>query len=1196
LQFIPVVPVARQVAGFSSIVMSEQRFAHLHLHTDYSLLDGAIQIKPLARRTEELGMTACAMTDHGNMFGAISFYNTMKSRGIKPIIGCETYIARGSRRDRAASAPGEKANHHLILLAKDLDGYRNLVRLTSKAYTEGFYYKPRIDRELLAEHSKGLIALSACLSGVPSAALARDKFDEAAAAAVAFEEIMGKGNYFLEIQEHGLDAQQRIRKPLVELSKRTGVPLVATNDAHYLTPEDSRAHDVLLCIGSGKTVTETNRLRYASPNFYVRSPEEMWRIFGDELPETLTRTVEIADRCDLKLPENINHLPNYPIPEGEVASPDEYFEKVVRDGFERRQQQVWDRQLSRGKLKHPLSDYQTRLASEIAMIKQMGFAGYFLIVWDFVRYAKENSIPVGPGRGSSAGSLVAYCLEITDVDPLEYDLIFERFLNPGRISMPDIDIDFCVRGRGDVINHVADLYGRDSVCQIITFGTLASRAAIKDVGRALEMPYSEVDRIAKMIPPPVRGRNVSLTQALEQVPELRKEIETNPAVKDLMEIAQRLEGCARHSSVHAAGVVISPVPLQELIPIAVSGKEEITTQYVMSDLEKTGMLKMDFLALTALTVINDCLISIKQLLGEEINWPDIALNDQKTMTVFGEGRTDAVFQFESSGMQEICRKLKPKDVEDLSALNALYRPGPLDGGMVEEFIQRHRGLKTVRYLVPEMKEILSNTFGVLVYQEQIMQLAQKLAGYTLSEADLMRRAMGKKKREEMALHEQKFVNGAVERGIKKEKAEKIFSLMDKFSDYGFPRSHAVAYAFLAFQTAYLKAHFPEHFYAAVLSSEAQDAAKVFKYSKELRMQGIKLLPPDVNESYSGFTPLTGAIRYGLAAIKGLGLSTVNSVIEARKAGPFKSFFEFTERMAHSGLNKRVLEGLVGAGAFDSLQADARELHEWRGALFAAIDGALARAQRAKRERLQGQTGLFGSSFEDAGFVEQPLTTGVPWTRSQLLLAEKAALGFYVTAHPLGSYLDLLQSSKAVKSIELPNLSSGTRVQSAGIISDLQPKTTKKGDRFALLRLEDEAGGTKCVLWPETYRKYASLVKNELPVLISGRLELSEDNPPSIIVDQVQSLDELVKAKELVVLRVPPAPNDPAELFDSILHLISTNAGNCDVMLETAVDQDILVRVKVSSSLRVERCERFETAVRKIGCVLKVEKMALSNGV
>ncbi|HXM36700.1 MAG TPA: DNA polymerase III subunit alpha, partial [Pyrinomonadaceae bacterium] len=702
--------------------MSDKQFVHLHLHTDYSLLDGAIQIKPLAKRLEELGMAACAMTDHGNMFGAITFYNTMKNQGVNPIIGCETYITRGSRKDRTAGAPGEKANFHLILLAKNLTGYHNLVRLTSKAYTEGFYYKPRIDKELLAEHSEGLIALSSCLSGVPSSLLLREKFDEAAVEALEFQEILGKGNYYLEIQEHGIEAQQRIRKPLIELSKRTGVPLVATNDAHYLKPEDARAHDVLLCIGSAKTVKESNRLRYETPNFYVRSPEEMWRIFGDELPDALTRTVEIAEMCDLKLPKDVNYLPKYPIPDASL-SVDEYFEKVVEEGFEYRRQTVWDRLTIRGDLEHSLADYRTRLLSEIEMIKQMGFPSYFLIVWDFVRYAKDHSIPVGPGRGSAAGSLVAYCLGITDVDPLKYNLIFERFLNPGRVSLPDIDIDFCVRGRGEVINHVADLYGRDSVCQIITFGTLASRAAIKDVGRALDMPYSDVDRISKLIPPPVRGRNVSIAQALEQVPELRKEVETNPQVKEMIEIAQKLEGCARHSSVHAAGVVISPEPLQELIPIAVSAKEELTTQYPMSDLEKTGMLKMDFLALTALTVISDCLLSIKQLLGAEINWPDIALNDAKTMAVFAEGRTDAVFQFESSGMQEICRKLKPKSIEDLSALNALYRPGPLDGGMVDDFIQRYHGKKSVRYLVPEMKEILSSTYGIMVYQEQVMQIA-----------------------------------------------------------------------------------------------------------------------------------------------------------------------------------------------------------------------------------------------------------------------------------------------------------------------------------------------------------------------------------------------------------------------------------------------------------------------------------------
>src|SRR5947208_5101278 len=863
--------------------MQDHDFVHLHLHTDYSLLDGAIQIKPLSERLENLGMKACAMTDHGNMYGAISFYNTMKARGIKPIIGCETYIAPGSRRDRAGrAAPGEKVNFHLILLAKDYEGYRNLSRLTSKAFTEGFYYKPRIDKELLAQHSKGLIALSSCMSGVPSALLAQDRFDDGAAAALEFEEILGKGNYFLEIQEHGLEAQARIRKPLVELSKRTGIPLVATKYAHYIVPDDARAHDVLLCIGSGKTVSEQNRLRYGTPNFYVRSPNEMWDIFGAELPEALRRTVEIAEACDLTLPKGVNYLPNYPIPESDPSlSADEYFEKTVRDGYQTRKVQVWDLELAKGELKHTFAEYEARLSHEIEVIKRMGYAGYFLIVWDFVRYAKEHGIPVGPGRGSSAGSLVAFCLGITDIDPLKYDLFFERFLNPERVSMPDIDIDFCVRGRAEVINHVANLYGRESVCQIITFGTLASRAAIKDVGRALDMPYAEVERIAKMIPPPVRGRNVSISQALEQVPELRKDMETNAQVKELIELARRLEGCARHVSVHAAGVVITPEPLQELIPIAVSGKDEVTTQYEMSDLEKVGVLKMDFLALNTLTIISDCLKSIKHLLGEDFDWSKISLNDEKTMQLFAEGKTDEIFQFESGGMREICRKLRPKGIEDLSALNALYRPGPIDGGMVDDFILRHHGKKSVRYIVPEMKEILENTQGVIVYQEQAMLLSQKLAGYSMAEADTLRKAMGKKNREEMARQEQKFILGAVARGIKQDKAQQIFSLMSQFADYGFPKAHSVAYAYLAFQTAYLKAHYPEHFYAAVLSSESQDAAKVFKYSKELRTQGIMLLPPDVNESMAGFTPLTGEIRYGLAAIKGLGDAIVKAITGAR---------------------------------------------------------------------------------------------------------------------------------------------------------------------------------------------------------------------------------------------------------------------------------------------------------------------------
>ncbi len=1163
--------------------MQDKRFVHLHLHTDYSLLDGAIQIKPLAERTEKLGMNACAMTDHGNMYGAISFYNTMKSKGIKPIIGCETYIAAAGRQDRSArNIGGEKANFHLILLAKDYEGYRNLSRLTSKAFTEGFYYKPRIDKELLAEHSKGLIALSSCMSGVPSALLAQDRFEEAAAQALEFEQIMGKGNYFLEIQEHGLEPQARIRKPLVDLSKRTGIPLVATNDAHYLMPDDFRAHDVLLCIGSGKTVSDQNRLKYGTPNFYVRSPEEMWGIFGNELPEVLQRTVEIAERCELKLPEGVNYLPNYPIPESEAGlTANEYFEKVVREGYQTRKATVWDLESSRGEMSHSFSEYEARLSHEIDVIKRMGYAGYFLIVWDFIKYAKENGIPVGPGRGSSAGSLVAYSLQITDIDPLKYNLFFERFLNPERISMPDIDVDFCVRGRGQVINHVAKLYGQDSVCQIVTFGTLASKAAIKDVGRALDMPYAEVDRISKMIPPPVRGRNVSIEQALEQVPELRTSMEQNDQVRDLIDLARRLEGCARHVSVHAAGVVITPEPLQELIPIAVSAKDEVTTQYEMTDLEKVGVLKMDFLALNTLTIISDCLKSIKRALNEDIDWSKLPLNDEKTMQLFSEGRTDAIFQFESSGMQEICRKLRPQGIEDLSALNALYRPGPIDGGMVDDFILRHHGKKSVRYIVPEMKEILDSTNGVIVYQEQAMRLSQSLAGYSMGEADSLRRAMGKKNREEMARQEQKFVQGAVERGIKQDKAQQIFSLMAQFADYGFPKAHSVAYAYLAFQTGYLKAHYPEHFYAAVLSNEVDDTAKVFRYTTEMRGQGIVLLPPDVNESDLGFTALTGAIRYGLAAIKGIGIGSVNAITKAREQGPFKSLFDFCERLDERGINKRVLEGLVCSGAFDSLKPAGAKTNHWRARLFATIDSALARAARARRTKAMGQDDLFGGFQVESSQIEN-LPDAVAWTAMEMLTAEKKALGFYITGHPLDDHAEIIARLGAVTTSDVARQETGSRATVAGVIRSLQLKTTKKGDRFAIFSLEDQAGSIKCVLWPEPYRRNSSFLTEEATILVNGRVEVGDDGPATIIIDKIGELTQAVqqKAREVVIRFVNPAAASAS--YDEVKKLLEGSPGECDVFIEVKAD-DKVVRVRAHPSLKIEGSAAIETSLRNLGC-------------
>ncbi len=1155
-----------------------KKFVHLHLHTDFSLLDGANPIKPLTRRVAELGMPACAITDHGNMYGAISFYNTMKAQGVKPLIGCEVYYTRGNRADRSAppSKNGEKLNHHLVLLAKDYEGYQNLVRLTSKAFTEGFYYKPRIDAELLSRHSGGLIGLSACMSGVPSALLLRGNDEEAAQEALRFQEILGKGNYFIEIQDHGLEGQQRIRTPLIELSRKTGIPLVATNDVHYLTKDDSRAHDILLCIGSGKTVNDPNRLRYGSSNFYLRTADEMWELFGD-LPDALNRTVEIAEMCDLQLPSGINHVPVYPIPEADSdLTGDEYFEKIVREGYEKRRAQSWESLAARGDLRHSMSDYQARLSSEIAMIKRMGFASYFLIVWDIVRYAREHQVPVGPGRGSAAGSLVAYCLEITDVDPLQYDLLFERFLNPERISMPDIDIDFCVRGREKVINHVVELYGRESVCQIITFGTMASKAAIKDVGRALDMPYAEVERIAKLIPPPVRGRNVSIAQALEQVSELRAIRDQEPQIKDLLQTAQRLEGCARHASVHAAGVVISPKPLDELVPVSTSSKSELTTQYAMSDLEKTGMLKMDFLALTTLTVISDCLKSVKQLCDVEIDWSSVPLDDAEALALFGDGHTEAIFQFESSGMQEICRRLKPKGLEDLAALNALYRPGPLDGGMVDDFIQRHHGKKAVRYIVPQMKEVLNNTYGIIVYQEQIMQLAQLLAGYSLAEADLMRRAMGKKKREEMARHQEKFVSGAVERNIAVDKAEQIFSLMAQFADYGFNRSHSVAYAYLAFQTAYLKAHYPEHFYASVLSNEIDDAAKVLKYAKELQSQGIKLLPPDINESLKDFTPVKGGIRYGLAAIKGIGDASVDGILEARAVGRFTSYYEFVERVAHRVLNKRVMESLVCAGAFDSFN-EACDQKTWRASIFAAIDASLAQATRNLKAKSCGQDDLFGSLTIDHSTQRPRLPlTEQSWSQVKMLTEEKNVLGFYITGHPLTAYSDTLSASGISKIESCRRLTHKSEVEVAGIVSELQVKLTKKAEKFALIQLEDEHSRIKCVFWSSVYAKSQHLVQNEMAILVAGRLEVGDDGSTTIIANSVEDLSCLKQSRARSLLVELPFDEEPESLLGTVFTIFDKYKGDCNVCFQFRLHNDLVVCTRPHPSLRVARRSELET--------------------
>ncbi|MFV0389869.1 MAG: DNA polymerase III subunit alpha [Pyrinomonadaceae bacterium] len=1164
---------------------NKKEFVHLHLHTDYSLLTGSIQLKSLSAKLEEFGMNACAITDQANMFGAVSFYQMMKKIGKKPIIGYEALLTFGDISDKTSMVkPGELPNYRLVLLATDYAGYLNLCELASRAYTEGFFRRPRISLTLLAKYSSGLIGLSAAETGAVGHFLRAGNIEKAAENAELLREALGDKNFYLEIQNHGADWQESLVTMTADLGEKLEIPLVATNNVYYLTKEDARAQEILMCIGDGKTINDSTRKRFQTENYYLRSAEEMWDVFGKDFPKSLDATVEIANRCNVEIPLGESyHLPNFPIPEDAGTTDSiEYFKRVAWEGFENRKSNVWEPMIETGDLKYPIEVYEERLKTEIQIILDMKFPGYFLIVWDFIRYARAHDIPVGPGRGSAAGSLVAYCLEITNIDPIQYDLLFERFLNPERISMPDIDIDFCVRGRGDVIDYVSNFYGRESVCQIITFGTMASKAAIKDVGRALQMPYAEVEKIAKLIPPPVRGRNVPISQALEQVAELRDSMDSDPRVKELVDLAMRVEGCARHTSVHAAGVVISPKPLNELVPVSISSRnEELTSQYSMKDLEKVGMLKMDFLALTTLTIINECLMTLKRKKGMVINWDSVSLKDEATFKLFGEGATDAVFQFESGGMQEICRKLKPRELEDLSALNALYRPGPLDGGMVDDFIARHRGDKAVTYLVPEMKEILENTYGILVYQEQIMQIAQKLGGYSLGEADKMRRAMGKKEREAMDKEEARFIGGAANNGIAKDKAQKVFSLMKQFADYGFNRSHSVAYAYVAFQTAYLKAHYPAYFYAAVLSSEADNTEKIYKYSSEMRNSGVQLLPPDVNESELGFTPTEDAVRFGLNAIKGIGSSTVESIIAAReKGGEFKSLFEFVSRLGQGAINRRGMESLIGAGAFDTTLDKDVELGLGRARLFASVQTAIDAAQNVWKDRDLGQSALFGDAISSNSLNSELEIDVVPWGMAELSAQEKAAVGFYLSSHPLDAFRNVIDGLGLKPISNLLEIAEGERIEIAGMVSRYQAKFSKRGNRFCIFRLEDKSGGVKCLGWSEAYNSFADLLSDDALVIIEGKIESNEGQEVTIIIESVKDLRELSFSQfSHATVEIPELHcNDKS--FEEIFGMLNKAEGGCDVYLRIPLERKIEVELH-PQRLRIDLS--IEQRLKKIGC-------------
>jgi len=1134
-------------------------FVHLHLHSGFSLLDGACDHETLAQTAAKYKMPAVAVTDHGNLFGAIGFYEAAHKAGVKPIIGCEMYVAKTNRHDRD---PSSGRPNHLIVLCENQKGYQNLVKLVSKGYLEGFYYKPRIDKELLREHSEGLIGLSACLNGEVSSNVLAGRLEQAERAAAEYSDIFGKDRFFLEIHDHGLEKQRKIIPDMLKISERTGIRVVATNDCHYMQQDDCRAHDVLLCIQTNKNVNEPNRMKFYTDQFYFKTRQEMERVFG-EIPHVLDQSVEIADRCSLKLQKVENPFPEFGVPPG--FSIDTYFAKVVRDGFQDRLAYLQPL-ADRGLLKQPLSSYEERLEEEIKIIQRMKYPGYFLIVWDLIRYARENEIPVGPGRGSAAGSLVSYCMRITDIDPLQYGLLFERFLNPERISLPDIDIDFCMNRRGAVIDYVTKKYGRENVSQIITFGTMAARGVIKDTGRGMEMAYPEVDKIAKMIPLEL---HITLDKALAQNPDLKTLVQNDSRVRELIDVAKRLEGLARHASTHAAGVVISPQPLTDFVPLYKSNKDEITTMYPMTDVEKIGLLKMDFLALTTLTIIDDTLKLLKQHEGIDLNMDTLPLDDEKTYELFSDGLTDGVFQFESSGMKDILRKFKPSSIEHLTALNALYRPGPIGGGMIDDFIKRKHGVKKIEYELPELKAVLQETYGVIVYQEQVMQIANIIAGYSLGEADLLRRAMGKKKPEEMAAQREKFVTGSRAKGFKDEKKiTRIFDLMEQFAGYGFNKSHSAAYAVLAYRTAYLKARHSQDFMAALLTSERSNQDKVVKYINECRDMGIAILPPDINSSDVNFTPSPQGIRFGLAAIKNVGETAITSIVANK---PFKSLFDFCERVDLRTVNKRVVESLIKAGAFDSVDPD-------RALLYANVDRAMDWGQRKQREKEIGQGGLFGIMF--GGDETRTLDPADPWPEGLKLKHEKETLGFYITGHPLRKYAVEVKTYGNATTGTLAEKPSGFDISIGGLVSAVRVMRTRKGDLMGVVLLEDWEGIVEVLIFPETYAKSQNLLDADAPIFIKGKLDNDDSNTKILATDvyPIERVKEMLSRTVTIRINSNLAPEDIAMKLQPI---IDEKRGSAEIVFELEFPGRFTALVRPNPYVKISPDREFVESVERI---------------
>ncbi len=1053
-------------------------FVHLHLHSQYSLLDGAIRFPKLFEQLTSDGVNAVALTDHGNMFGAYDFYRQAKDYGIHPIIGCEVYVAPESRFKRKNDSRKDSSNH-LILLAKNNIGYQNLARLVSLGYTEGFYYKPRVDHELLKNYHEGIIALSACLKGeIPSLILSKN-MDAARERILFYQTLFGKGNFYLEIQRNGIEEQTLVNESLIAFAREKGIPLVATNDCHYLKRQDAQAHEVLLCLQTGKTLLDQNRMRFKTDEFYVKSPNEMYKNFSD-VPEAIENTLEIARKCDVDLSFKGYHFPIYELPEGKDSKT--YLTEKAMEGLE----SYFRSMREKGKdLDETL--YRQRLEYELKTIQEMGFSDYFLIVSDFIGYAKNHQIPVGPGRGSAAGSLVSFALGITEIDPIPYKLMFERFLAPGRVSMPDIDCDFCEEKREQVIQYVAEKYGHDRVAQIITFSSMKAKGVIRDVGRVMGLPYAEVDRVAKLIPTQL---NITIDEAIRLSPKLKELMETNPNISKMVNIARTLEGLNRHSSKHAAGVVISSKPLTEFLPIYKGQDGEILTQYDMSGVESVGLVKFDFLGLSTLSIIDRAVTLIREKQDPHFDLKSIDLQDKKTFALLRRGEVSGVFQLESSsGMRDLLVRMKPRAFEDIIDLLALYRPGPLESGMVNDYIKRRNNKKLITYEIPQLEEVLGGTYGVILYQEQVMQIAMKLAGFSPSDADRLRKAMGKKKAEEMAKLREKFVDGAEEHGIPKEKAEKLYDQMAQFAKYGFNKSHSTAYAMIAYQTAYLKAHYPTEFMAALLSVEMGNSDKLARYIDRCRRMGIEVLPPDVNWSGLDFEVEGGKIRFGLAGIKNVGEGAAEMIVQEREeGGKFTSFLDFCTRLDLRKVNKRVLESLIKCGAFDPMGIA-------RARLFEALDEVLHVAQASQKQGRSQQKSLFSLG----GNLDTPLngTFTYPdvedWPPSKRLSFEKDLLGIFLTGHPLKNYEDKIKAAGVKKISELADVSPRKSVKIAGVVGQTKEITTKKNrEKMAFVTLEDQTGSVEVLVFPSVYKEAEFEIFQDSLILVEGILDKSNE--------------------------------------------------------------------------------------------------------